>query len=440
MPAATIVPDVTPSARAARVGEILIFGTEITKDRVVRRQIPFQPREILSFPDLRLAERNLASLGIFVVDPQTGVRPTVTVAPDEDSEFKTIWVQVQEAPTTGFLLGASVNSNAGLNGHLVFEERNFDITGPATWNDFRAGRAFRGGGQDLRVELSPGIQGQNYALSFREPFLFDSLYSLQADTYFHEFAYHNQYTESRLGTQVTVGRKLDRIWSFDGTVRVEDVGIRHVPFAAPPEITRDVGNHALVGLRAGLTYDTRDSRLIPTQGLLAKVAFEQFTGDFTFPKLVLGATEYWTLHQRDDGSGRQILTAHAEIGYAGAHTPVFERFYAGGLGSLRGFAFRGVGPSQLGVEVGGDFELLTSLEYQVPFLANDRLYGVAFLDSGTVERTVEIRDYRVAAGLGLRLIVPQLGSVPIAVDIGVPVLKAHGDHTQLLSFFVGVYY
>src|SRR5262249_18373657 len=113
MPATTIVPDVTPSARPARVGEILIFGADITKDRVIRRQIPFQPREILSFPDLRLAERNLASLGIFVVDPQTGVRPTVTVAPDEDSEFKTIWVQVQEAPTTGFLFGASVNSNAG---------------------------------------------------------------------------------------------------------------------------------------------------------------------------------------------------------------------------------------------------------------------------------------------------------------------------------------
>ena len=62
---------------------------------------------------------------------------------------------------------------------------------------------------------------------------------------------------------------------------------------------------------------------------------------------------------------------------------------------------------------------------------------MAFLDTGTVERSVEIRNYRVAAGLGLRLYIPQLGPLPIALDFATPISKAHGDHTQLLSFWIG---
>jgi len=132
-----------------------------------------------------------------------------------------------------------------------------------------------------------------------------------------------------------------------------------------------------------------------------------------------------------------VLALRSELGIAGSNTPVFERFYAGGFRSLRGFAFRGVGPSALGIEVGGDFEFLNRFEYQAPLLANDHLYGVAFFDTGTVESSVELRNYRVAAGAGLRIQVPQLGPLPIALDFGFPIAKANGDHTQLFSFWIG---
>ncbi len=430
-----------PSVRPARVGNIIIEGNQWTKEWVIRRQLPLLPGQILSFPDLRLAEANLARLGILEVNSQTGVRPTVTVDPDEDSEFKNIRVHVQETQTTSLLFGVNVNSDAGLSGSVVFNERNFDIAGwPESWEDFRAGRAFRGAGQELRLEATPGTQQQRYLVAFREPFLFDSPYSLQVGDYYYQFAYHDQYTESRLGTTITITRRLDRYWSVAGTLRLEDVGVHHLPFDAPPEITRDQGDHALVGFRAGVTYDTRDSYIRPSEGVELKLAFEQFTGDDTFPKLLFTAKEYWTLAQRNDGSGRQVLSLRTDIGYAGSHTPVFERFYAGGFRSLRGFAFRGVGPSDQGIEVGGDFEFLNSLEYQVPILANDHLYAVAFLDSGTVESNVEIRNYRVAAGLGLRIQIPQLGPVPLALDFGVPIIKAHGDHAQLFGFSVGFYH
>jgi outer membrane protein assembly factor BamA len=107
---------------------------------------------------------------------------------------------------------------------------------------------------------------------------------------------------------------------------------------------------------------------------------------------------------------------------------------------LRGFAFRGVGPNVDGFMVGGDFQWLNSAEYQIPVLANDQLYFVAFLDSGTVESNVQITNYRVAAGAGMRIVVPMLGPVPIALDFGYPIVQAAGDQKQVFSFWLGFFH
>jgi len=134
-----------------------------------------------------------------------------------------------------------------------------------------------------------------------------------------------------------------------------------------------------------------------------------------------------------------VIRLHSQFGWAGTETPVYERFFAGGFQSIRGFQFRGVGPFINGFNVGGDFMLLNSLEYQIPILANDNLYMVAFVDSGTVESRISISDYRVAAGFGFRITVPMLGPVPIALDFGFPIVRGPDDRTQLFSFWVGLF-
>jgi hypothetical protein len=84
--------------------------------------------------------------------------------------------------------------------------------------------------------------------------------------------------------------------------------------------------------------------------------------------------------------------------------PAFERYYAGGFRSLRGFAFRGVGADVNGFKTGGDFLFLNSLEYQIPIEANDQFYFVPFVDSGAVtSRINHFEDYRVPAGAGVRV-------------------------------------
>ena len=120
-------------------------------------------------------------------------------------------------------------------------------------------------------------------------------------------------------------------------------------------------------------------------------------------------------------------------------TPAFERFYGGGFRSLRGFAFRGVGPFEEGLNVGGTFAFLNSIEYQVPVVASDKVYLVGFVDSGTVERKVEINNYRVSAGVGVRIQVPMFGPVPIALDFGFPINKGPEDRKQVFSFWLGFF-
>lgn len=424
----------------ARVGEIRLVGNLVTRQDVILNQLEIFPGQILSYPDLRRSEANLARLNIFEMNPESGVRPTVTVLdPDSDSPVKDILVTVQETATGSLLFGLGVNSDAGLIGSIVLNERNFDITRlPTSLEDILGGRAFRGGGQEFRMEAVPGTELQRYSISWREPFLFNSRYSLSTGGYYYTRVF-NEYFENRTGGKITVGRQLNRYWSAFGTVRIEDVGARRVPAGAPVDFTSVQGSNFLLGLRAAVQRDSRDTFLRPTEGSMFEAAFEQVLGDFTFPLVSLEGSKYWTVYQRPDGSGRHVLAARTQFGIAGSDAPVFERFYAGGFRSLRGFEFRGVGPDVDGYKVGGKFMFLNSLEYQIPIRANDMLYSVFFVDSGTVEKDVELKNYRVTAGAGLRIVVPMLGPVPIALDFGFPVVKGPMDREQIFSFWLGFF-
>jgi outer membrane protein insertion porin family len=421
----------------ARVGQIMIDGNIRTQDHVILNQVPEFPGQLLTFPDLRLAKRNLERLGIF---KPGSVEVTAQDDPNNpDSEYKNLLVKLEEDNTGSLLFGVGVNSDAGLTGSIVLNERNFDISRfPTSFDDLLSGNAFRGAGQEFRLEAVPGTQLQRYTASFREPFLFDSPYSLGVSGYYYDRQY-NEDTESRLGARFTVGRKLGPYWTASASLRVEDVGIHSVPPFAPIDYQSVQGDNFLLGFRAGATYDDRDSVLRATEGSLLDLSAEAVTGDHSFPLLNVDYNKYFTTIQRPDGTGRQVLALHSSVGYAGANTPVYERFYAGGFRSIRGFSFRGVGPDVNGFKTGGDFQVLNSLEYQVPLVAKDAIYAVGFIDSGDVESRVSFKDYRVSAGVGLRIVVPALGQVPIALDFGIPIVKGPNDQTQVFSFWLGFF-
>ena len=427
--------------QANRIGRVIIEGNTVTQDRVILNQLDqadIRAGQILQYPKLEDARMRLSRLGIF----DQANPPEVTELPtDMDSEFRDVLVKVNETRTGQFMVGGGINSNAGLNGSIVLNESNFDLFRfPTSWDDFRTGRAFRGAGQKLQIQAQPGTQFQRYSATFEEPYLFDTQFGFSNSIYYFQRAYL-EYNENRIGDRVSLSRRLDPIWRANLTMRNEAVEVKNVAYYAPPAITDYVGWHYLLGLRGGITRDTRDSYLFPTTGSVLDLGFEQVLGDYTFP---IGSAEYTKFFsseylQREDGSGKHVLAVRSQVQVMGANAPVYERLYAGGFRSLRGFTFRGVGPSENGLHTGGTFSFLNTVEYQVPLLQNDKLFFVTFLDHGTVEQDVAIRNYRVSAGFGFRVAVPALGPLPLAFDFAFPLNQAPGDNKQLFSFYVGLF-
>ncbi len=132
---------------------------------------------------------------------------------------------------------------------------------------------------------------------------------------------------------------------------------------------------------------------------------------------------------------KSVLSLRGQAGAIVGDAPVFERFYAGGPSSLRGFGFRGVSPRDglFRDRVGGDFRLLTGAQYNFP-VVSDWLRGVVFTDMGTVEETFGRFSWRSSVGFGLRLNVPFLGPAPMVFDFAFPVTKDSEDDTRIFSF------
>jgi outer membrane protein insertion porin family len=365
-------------------------------------------------------------------------------APDQvpvfpgNEPYVVVDVDAQETQTGRLMIGAGVNSNAGLVGNIVVDEQNFDITRlPTSWDDIRNGTAFRGAGQRFRLEAAPGTQLQRYTATFQEPYLFDTRIGLSTSASYYT-RYFYDWAEARIGGRVGLGYQFVFApnLSINGAFRGENVNVFN-PRVLAPDIVRMLGTNSVYGFSGGLIHDTRDSPFLPTQGHLASFEFEQVIGTFVYPRGVLEGRQYWLLHERPDGSGRHVLSAGSVLGMSGPDTPAYDNFFAGGYNTLRGFVFRGASPRQDGAIVGGPFQWLNTVEYMFPITADDTLRGVVFTDFGTVESNVTIDQMRVAPGFGLRITLPAMGPAPIALDFAFPVVYAPYDSKQLFSFFVG---
>ena len=347
---------------------------------------------------------------------------------------------IAEETTTGrFMFGVGVNSSAGLVGNIVIDEQNFDIWRfPRGWDDIRNATAWRGKGQRMRIELVPGTQVQRYLISFTEPYLFDTPVSLGVSGFFFDRIFKD-WDEQRVGGRVSLGYEITPDLAAVASLRAENVNIRDPRVPTPPDLLNVLGDSDLYTGRIQLTHDTRDNAFLATEGHLVELAYEQGFGEFDFPRGSLDYRRYFLVRQRPDRSGRHVLSLRSRVAVTGNQTPLFERYFAGGFSTLRGFDFRGASPRVFNVVVGGEFMLLGSVEYMFPITADDMLRGVVFTDFGTVEESVKLEsdDFRVAPGFGLRIQVPALGPAPIALDLAFPIAHEAGDEIENFTFFVG---
>ena len=177
-----------------------------------------------------------------------------------------------------------------------------------------------------------------------------------------------------------------------------------------------------------------------TKGQYLEFSFEQGWGTFTWPKFDAEGRTYFTDWQPPGRLGKAILYLAEPLRIATQGTPVYERFFAGNFGSLRGFQYRSVGPHALGVPVGGVMMALGSVEYQFPFTASDAFQQVVFSDFGTVERDYTFDNFRASVGTGLRMKIPQIGPVPLGFDLAFPIAYAEGDRLRYFNFSMSAMY
>ena len=324
-------------------------------------------------------------------------------------------------------------------------QNNFDIADwPLSFNELITARAFRGAGQTMNITLSPGDEVSTYSVSLGEPHLFNTDISANF-TGFYRNRFYTNYHEERLSLALGLGRRLGDVWQIGATARVQKVTLSDFSPQTAIEVYEDRGPDNLADVRMTLTRTTLNNYYRPSSGSRLSLSLAPFwvtnTGNF-FVVGDAGLTTYLTLNE--DFLGRKsTLKLTARGGYIfGGTAPTFERFYLGGI-SFRGFQFRTISPKATGSlgdptqpfndPIGGSFLVFAGAQYEFP-VVGDSFNGVFFVDSGTVESTVDFEGYRASVGFGIRLYIPQLGPTPLAFDFGFPVLKQALDERQLFSF------
>jgi len=436
--------------RRFKTGLVLTTGHDTTQSRVIRRETELLPGHYLDGTAIDETERRLRRTRIFRGAAPGYPGPRVVVQPVDPRypAYRDVLIEVDETRTGSLGFGATIGSDQGLVGAINLVERNFDLYDtPDSVGEFLRGEAFRGAGQTFNLSLQPGAEVSTYSIGLSEPALFESDYAAAGNLFFRSREY-DEFDENRLGTRLSLSRRFGTRWNGGLTFRAEQIDISNIDEESTVDLFDVEGESLLTSFAFSLSRNTTDDFARPTAGTNTRLSFEQVGlvgGDFNYSRVAAEHTAF--LKVDEDYLGRPTvlkLSAASALIIPFDEAPIFEREYLGGR-SFRGFAFRGIGPvgirNDTGEEsddqVGGDFSFFLGAELQRP-LVQDVLAGVLFLDTGTVNDDLSIDNYRVSVGAGLRISIPQLGPVPIALDFGFPIVKEATDETRIFSFFVDI--
>ncbi len=436
--------------RRFKTGLVLTTGHDTTQSKVVRRGLEIFPDKPLDGTAIERSERNLRNSGIFRRSGPGYPGPRVVVQPEDASRrgYRDVLVEVDETRTGSIGFGATVNSDAGVGGAIRLSERNFDIADtPDSLGEFLGGRAFRGAGQTFNVSILPGDVASAFSIGLSDPAIFETDYTGSGSLFFRTREF-DEFNEERLGGRLSLGRRFGTRWRGSINLRGEAISIQDVEDDTVRDLFDVEGDNNLISAGLGFSRRTTDAFVRPTRGTASSIGIEQvglLGGDFEYTRLTGEHTVFLTIDE--DVLGREtVLSLSTSAGYIpeADEAPIFERFYLGGR-SFRGFDFRGIGPvgvrndtgQPTDIQVGGEFSFFAGAQVE-KFFVGETLALVAFVDSGTIDNDVSFDAYRVSVGTGVRLYVPQLGPVPIALDFAIPLTKEDTDDTRIFSFFVDV--
>jgi outer membrane protein insertion porin family len=409
--------------RRAYVRRINIAGNARSRDEVIRRELRQFESAWYDTDKIRLSRERLTRLGYF-----TNVTIDTVPVPDAPDQVD-LAVSVTERSTGTFLIGLGFSSTDKLI-----------LTGSVTQQNFL------GTGKALGLNVNTGQTQRQIVLSSTDPYFTPDGVSRTFDLYSRRF----NASALRLG---------------DYKVETQGVGLRFgVPYtevdrvtfglaydrnnldlgAAPPDrYQRYVDSYgpsswAAIG-SLGWFRDERDSPLTPTRGLYmgGNVEFTLPVGDLRYTRASFDVQWYKPL-SKDYTFGLYGSVARGfQIG--SDPYPIFKNYYAGGIGSVRGFEAASLGPRDRdGFPLGGQSKVVGSAEFLFPLpgAGNDQQVRMfTFVDVGNVwSDSINLSDLRYSSGLGLNWLSP-LG--PLKLSLGVPINKQPGDRTQRFQFQIG---
>jgi outer membrane protein insertion porin family len=436
------------------IDRIEITGNTKTRDKVIRRELELEEQQKFSGSKLRRSQEKVRRLGFF-----SDVNITTRRADAEDR--LDLLVDVKEASTGSFSAGAGISSGESFLFNLRLAEINLF-----------------GRGQRLVLNADFGAISRNLSLSFTEPYLRDTQLTLGLDVFNWELIF-DEFTRGGTGGAVRTlypftALGWNKLWRvslvdtrFGLEYRIERAEISDVSGSAASVIRAEQGANLTSSIIPRVFRDTRNHPFDPTAGSLQDLSFEVagLGGSSNFLKLE-SRTRWYYPFWKSPALGTFTFSTGWNfgygLGYAGEEElPLFERYFPGGINSVRGFEVRSLGPrvpvfDQLREDdedcplgdnrcarlirrdvIGGSQQLIFNNEIIFPIVESLGLKGVVFFDAGEAflaSQGIDFTDMRTAVGFGVRWLSP-IG--PLRIEIGFPLNPRVGDDTQAVLFSFG---
>ena len=346
-----------------RVRQINIRGNEKTKDNVVRREIRVDEQDVIDTPALKRSFQRLNNLNFF---------ETVEILPAQVGVDKVdLNVRVKEKPTGQFSVGGGFSTLDRLVAIADITEGNLG-----------------GNGWMGRVRGQLGQQRTIGTITFRNPYVNDSLTSMQLDLYRTATNYIT-YFETKTGASVTLGRYLSEYSFGNVSLFAEELNFKNpLPGICPdrfPLVCSQLGNQSSTGFRTSFSRDTRDYNVDPRTGWRATVGLDLGTpylgGSNNYYKYYLDVVNYTPLPYDTRFSFR--VRYGEVVGIEGSPVPLTERFFVGGINTMRGFVFGRAGPvTDSNSLLGASKQLIFNNDFIFTISSEAKLNGVIFFDYG----------------------------------------------------------
>jgi outer membrane protein insertion porin family len=371
------------------ISRVAIRGNTRTRDNVIRRELEIAEGGVFNTKGIRDSTRNLQRLDFFE-------EVNITPEPALDPSKMNVSVDVKEKSTGQFSIGAGYSS-----------VDNLILMGEISENNFL--------GMGHRLSLSANIGGRSsrFNLSWTNPRINDSQVSTGIDL-FNWTREYDDYTKDSKGGALRFGHPLWGKWRMFESYSYTDTELTDVADDASFIIRESQDVPVTSAVKVSFVRDTRDRLYGASEGsrnaLSLKYAGGPLGGDSQFTKGEVNSSWYFPI------AYGTVFHALGAVGQAweneAGKLPVYERFYLGGINTIRGHEFAQVSPidPETGDRVGGDQMWYVQSEIVVPLFKEQGFFGVLFVDAGDSIATDvdwdDLRDVAVGTGIEFRWISP----------------------------------